>query len=118
MKTRAQLRELAPVPLLVKRGFLTATDLQSQACEVLNLLGKESFEDPLGISFAAHRSSLEENITALQETWAACVRVTAIPLDAAPYSHRALEDLARTLPSRARRPQAFAEFQTLFAETG
>lgn len=106
------------MPLLVKRGFLTATDLHSQACEVLNLLGKESFKDPLGISFAARRSNLEENVTAPQETWATCVRTTASPLDAAPYSHRALEDLARTLPSKAREPQTFAEFQTLFAETG
>lgn len=118
MKTRAQLRELAPVPLLVKLGFLIATDLQSQACEVLNLLGKESFEDPLGISFAARRSNCEEKVTVLQEAWAACVRATASVLEAAPYSRKALKDLARTLSSRAYDPQAFAEFQTLFAETG
>ncbi|MFS0216448.1 HigA family addiction module antitoxin [Corynebacterium striatum] len=118
VKTRAQLRELAPVPLLVKRGYITATDVQSQAYEVLNLFGKRSFEDPSGISFAARRSNHEENVTVLQEAWAACVRATASALDAAPYSRKALEDLARTLSSRARDPQAFAEFQTLFAEVG
>ena len=76
MKTRAQLRELAPVSLLAKRGYITATDVQGQAREVLNLFGKESFEDPLGISFAARRSNHEENVTVLQEAWAACVRAT------------------------------------------
>ena len=97
VKTRAQLRELAPVSLLTKRGYITATDVQVQAREVLNLFGKESFEDPLGISFAARRSNHEENVTVLQEAWAACVRATASALDAAPYSREALEDLARTL---------------------
>lgn len=118
VKTRAQLRELAPVSLLVKRGYITATDVQSQACEVLNLFGKKSFEDPLGISFAARRSNCEEKVTVLQEAWAACVRATASVLEAAPYSRKALEDLARTLSSKACDPQAFAEFQTLFAEVG
>lgn len=85
---------------------------------MLNLFGKRSFEDPSGISFTARRSNHEENVTVLQEAWAACVRATASALDAAPYSRKALEDLARTLSSRARDPQAFAEFQTLFAEVG
>lgn len=118
VKTRAQLREIAPVSLLAKRGYITATDVQSQACEVLHLFGKKSFEDPLGISFAARRSNREESVTVLQEAWAACVRATAGLLDAAPYSRKALENLARTLSNRACAPQAFAEFQTLFAEVG
>lgn len=118
VRTRAKLRELAPVSLLVKRGYITATDVQSQACEVLNLFGKKSFEDPLGISFAARRSNREEKVTVLQEAWAACVRATASVLDAAPYSRKALEELARTLSSRACDPRAFAEFQTLFASAG
>lgn len=118
VKTRAQLRELAPVSLLVNRGYITSTDVQGQAREVLNLFGKDSFEDPLGISFAARRSNGEENVTVLQEAWAACVRASASALDAAPYSREALEDLAKTLSGRARDPQAFADFQALFAEVG
>lgn len=118
VRIRAQLRELAPVSLLAKRGYITATDAQEQAREVLNLFGKEYFEDPLGISFATRRSNHEEDVTVLQEAWAACVRATANALDAAPYSREALEDLARTLSSRARDPQAFAEFQALFAQVG
>ena len=118
VKTRAQLRKLAPVSLLVKRGYITATDVQGQAREVLNLFAKKSFDDPSGIRFVARRSNQEENVTLVQEAWAACVRATASALDAAPYSRKALEDLARTLSSRARNPQAFAEFQALFAEAG
>ncbi|WP_235840463.1 hypothetical protein [Corynebacterium yudongzhengii] len=118
MKTRAQLRELTPVSLLAKRGYITATDVQGQAREVLSSFGKECFEDPSGISFAARRSNHEESITVLQEAWAACVRATASALDATPYSRETLKDLARTLPSRARAPQAFAEFQSLSAKAG
>lgn len=118
VKTRAQLRELAPVSLLAKRGYLTSTDVEGQAREVLNLFGKDSFDDPSGISFAARRSNGEENLTILQEAWAACVKASASALDAAPYSREALEELAKTLSSRARDPQALSDFQALFAEVG
>ncbi|MFL0448320.1 HigA family addiction module antitoxin [Corynebacterium xerosis] len=118
VKTRAQLRELAPVSVLAKRGYITSTDVEGQSREVLNLFGKGSFDDPPAISFAARRSNGDENVTVLQEAWAACVRASASALDAAPYSQEALEDLARTLSSRARDPRAFAGFQSLFAEVG
>ena len=39
-------------------------------------------------------------------------------MDAAPYSREAFEDLAKTLSSRARNPQTFADFQVLFADVG
>ncbi|MCQ9351724.1 HigA family addiction module antitoxin [Corynebacterium sp. 153RC1] len=118
VKTRARLRELAPISLLAKRGYITATDVEEQAREVLDLFGKESFADPMGISFAARRSNQEEKVTIFQEAWAACVRATAKTLDAAPYSRETLEGIAQTLSRKARDPQAFAEFQTLFAQAG
>ncbi len=118
VKTRAQLQELAPVSLLTKRGYIKSTDPEGQTQEVLKLFGKDSFEGPSALNFAARRSNDEENVTSLQAAWAACVRASAASLDAAPYSPSALEELAGTLSRRARDPQAFSDFQALFAEAG
>lgn len=118
VKTRAQLRGLAPVSLLVQRGYIRSSDLEGQSREVLNLFGKTSFDAPPTMRFVARRSNGEEDVTILQEAWAACVSVSARALDSAPFSQEALEDLAWTLSGRVRDPQAFATFQSLFAEVG
>ncbi|BAU97290.1 HTH-type transcriptional regulator [Corynebacterium suranareeae] len=118
VKTRAQLQDLAPVSLLAKRGFITSTDLEVQKRQVLSLFGKSSFDDPSAIGFAARRSNGDEDFTALQHSWAACVKAVAKELDAAAFSRDLLHDLAKTLSKRMREPKAFAEFQSLFATVG
>ncbi|MDN5705937.1 MAG: HigA family addiction module antitoxin [Corynebacterium casei] len=118
VRIRAQIRDLAPISHLVKRGFVRSKDPTDQAKEVLNLFGKSSFEDPSPTKFVARRSNNEESITVLQESWAACVRASAERLEVSTYSPKALRELAETLSARTKDPNAFAEFQKVFAEVG
>lgn len=118
VKTRAELRSLAPVSLLIKRGYIKSEDAESQTREVLQLYGKESFDDPSSIRFAARRSNCDEEVTGLQDAWVACVRANAQSLNVESYSKAALEELAQTISQRAADPAAFAEFQDLFAQVG
>jgi HTH-type transcriptional regulator / antitoxin HigA len=118
VKTRADLRGLAPVSLLAKRGYVKATDLEDQSREVLKLFGMQSFENSPAIRLAARRSNDGEKVTVIRQGWVACVRASAGALKVPPYSKKALEDLAVTLSSRARDPEAFTDFQSLFAEAG
>ncbi|NLI84498.1 MAG: HigA family addiction module antidote protein [Propionibacterium sp.] len=118
VKTRARLRELAPVPLLVKRGFITATDPEGQSREVLRLFGMQSFDEELTIRFAARRSNPDEAVNVLQRAWVACVKASAQALEVSPYTRDGLEKLAEQLSGRARKPEEFSAFQALFAEVG
>ncbi|CAN5226999.1 HigA family addiction module antitoxin [soil metagenome] len=118
VKTRARLRELAPVSLLRKRGFITATDPAGQSQEVLHLFGMRSLDEELTIRFAARRSNLDESVTVLQQTWVACVKASAHELNVEPYSRDGLRTLAEQLSERARNPEEFSTFQASFAEVG
>lgn len=118
VETRARLRDLVPVPLLVQRGIVTSSDLEGRVREVLDLLGMESLEDEPAIEFAARRSDGDESGTMLQRAWVACVRMAASGLEVAEYSEEAFDGLARTLSSSAREVDALGEFQRLFAEVG
>lgn len=118
VRTRARLHEIAPVSLLVKRGFITSTDLDGQAREVLHLLDMESLDDEPDIEFAARRSNPDESANTLQFTWVACVVATARQLEAAPYSRDRFETLAKGLSGLTRDPRAFEHLQSLFADVG
>lgn len=118
VETRARLRDLAPVSLLAKRGFIAATDLEGKSREVLDLYGMQSLEDEPDIRFVARRSNGDEKVTVLQQAWVACVRKIAGALTAAKYSPNDFSELAREISGMVRDPRAFAEFQSLFAEVG
>lgn len=118
VKTRARLRELAPVALLRKRGFITASDPTGQSKEVLQLFGMQSLEEEPTVRFAARRSNTGEAVTVLQQAWVACVKASARKLKVAPYSRDRLRELAEQLSKKARNPEEFATFQTSFAEVG
>lgn len=119
VRVRAQMHQLAPVSLLVQRGFITDTaDVHQQQTEVLALFGMKSFDDSPTFRFAARRSNVTERASGLQETWAACVRATAHSLSVAQFDEPGLRQLARQLSSLARTPSAVAEFQQLFANVG
>lgn len=118
VKTRARLRELAPVTLLRKRGFITASDPDGQSKEILHLFGMQSLDEKPAVRFAARRSNPDEAVTVLQQAWVACVKASARELEVASYSRDRLRGLAEQLSERARNPEEFADFQTAFAEVG
>src|SRR5690606_2547700 len=94
VKTRAKLRALAPIALLKKRGFVTASDPDGQSREILHLFEMQSLEDSPTVRFAARRSNTDEAVTVLQQAWVACVKASARELQVAPYSRDRLRDLA------------------------
>jgi HTH-type transcriptional regulator/antitoxin HigA len=118
VKTRAALRELAPVALLRKRGYITAPDPDGQSKEVLRLFGMQSLEEEPTVRLAARRSNPDKAVTVLQQAWVACVKAGARELEVASYSRDRLRELAERLSERARNPEEFAAFQALFAEVG
>lgn len=118
VKVRAALRRLAPVPLLVKRGFLSASAPEEQERELLRLFEIERLSDDPAISFVARRSNSDEAVNVIQRAWVACLKASAQGLDAGPYSRLALRQLAGQLTSMARDPEAFVSFQALFAQVG
>lgn len=118
VKTRAKLREIAPIPLLKKRGFITATDLAGQSQEVADLFGIKNLDEKPAMRFAARRSNFDESVTVLQRAWVACLKASAAKLSVAPYSQDGLRKLAEQLSEKTRDPRAVATFQTLFAQVG
>ncbi len=118
VKTRARLRELAPITLLRKRGFITASDPAGQSKEVLHLFGMQNLEQEPTVRFAARRSNTDEAVSVVQRAWVACVKTTARELEVAPYSPDRLQELAEQLSKRARNPEEFSAFQAAFAEAG
>ena len=118
VKIRARMREIAPVTLLRKRGFITASDPDGQSKEILQLFGMQSLDENPSVRFAARRSNPDEAVTMLQKAWVACVKASARELEVASYSPDRLRGLAEQLSERARNPEEFAAFQALFAEVG
>lgn len=116
--SRARLRTVAPVSLLVNRGFVTATDLEGQSREVLGLLGMTSFDDTPSIEFAARRSNSEEDVTGLQRAWVSCVKRRAQERVVEPYSSSSLNDAARGLSGMSRDPEVFVDFPNVLAQAG
>lgn len=116
--TRARLRELAPISLLRKRGYLSASDPQTQSHEILDLFGMRSLDEDPAVSFAARRSNPDEDVTMLQRTWVACVRANARELDVPPFSPERFRKLVEQLSTEAQDPETFAHFQEDFAAVG
>ncbi|NLG45850.1 HigA family addiction module antitoxin [Gordonia sp. (in: high G+C Gram-positive bacteria)] len=118
IQLRAKMHELAPVALLVQRGFMTPNDVNQQAREVMDLFEISSIDEAPRFQFAARRSNTAERTTGLQQAWAACVRSVAKKLPVARFNHEALQHLAGNLSRLARDPSSFANFQSMFAEVG
>ncbi|MGO1183591.1 MAG: HigA family addiction module antitoxin [Micrococcaceae bacterium] len=118
VKVRARLRELAPVALLKKRGYIGASDPAEQSKEVLELLGMHSLEEEPAIQFAARRSNSDEAVSVMQRAWVACVMAGSREFEVGEYSPDLLRDVAERLSTRARHPEEFADFQAAFAEAG
>ncbi|MCJ1701974.1 HigA family addiction module antitoxin [Rathayibacter festucae] len=118
VRVRARLKELAPISILVKRGFITSSRLEEQAEQLAQLYGMPSIEGEPDLQIAARRTNENEQLSATQRAWVACVRAVARRKTVAEYSEEALKSLAVRL-SRAVRDEAdFATLPELFAECG
>jgi HTH-type transcriptional regulator / antitoxin HigA len=77
VRRRARLNDKGPIQLLKKRGFLTAVTLDALEAEIKELFELDSLDDEPGFAAAAKRANQNEDITALQRAWVACVRKEA-----------------------------------------
>lgn len=115
---RAKLREIAPVGLLQKKGFITSDDVDEQEAEILDLFGKPRLEQPSDLKFAARRSNIDESISMLQETWVACVRKIARNLVCEPYDESSFRKFAESCSIITSNPARFSDLQAMAAECG
>ncbi|WP_263055107.1 HigA family addiction module antitoxin [Curtobacterium sp. RIT-PI-V] len=118
VRVRARLKELAPLSVLVRRGFINADNIHDQADELRNLYGMESLDDQPIQQIAARRSNPSEELSANQLAWTACARFLAAEQMVAKYSQEALESLGLRLSQELRQVDAFSGLPELFAHCG
>lgn len=118
VRVRARLKELAPISILVKRGFIASSRLEEQVEQLIHLYGMPSLESEPDLQIAARRSNQKDELSATQLAWVACVRQMARGREVAAYSKESLESLAARLSKVVRDETAFATLPGLFAECG
>lgn len=118
VERRARMRSVAPVNLLVKRGFVRKEPITAQEQDIRALLGPNALGGDPDIRFAARRSNESESTTVTQRSWAACVRSAARDLSVSQYDADALRALATSLSHRLEEPEDLGSFQDLFANVG
>ncbi|THJ64731.1 addiction module antidote protein, HigA family [Arthrobacter echini] len=118
VRTRARMRELAPISTLVKRGFITSCSLSDQAEQLRLLYRMESLEDEPSLQLAARRVNQDEKLSPTQLAWVACVQSLAEKRTSVDYSHTRLLDLATRLSQEAKDPETFKTLPALFSECG
>lgn len=118
VRTRARIKDLAPVSILKQRNIIRGESTTDQARELERLYGLDDiFSDP-EIMVAARRSKADDRVSGTQLAWIACVRQRAVERNAKEYDRDALQKLARNLTREIRAPGDFARLPTLFAEVG
>ncbi|MDO5670710.1 MAG: HigA family addiction module antitoxin [Corynebacterium sp.] len=118
VRTRARLRELAPVRELQKRGIISDGSLEEQVRDIQNLLGMQALDDSPALAFAARRSNGEDDVTPVQRAWVACVRQIAAQLPTTNYNQAAFAATVRGLSSQVQDPRGLVTFQEQFAGAG
>lgn len=118
VRLRARLKELAPIPILVKRGFIASTTPAEQASELQTLYGMSSLEDDPAILVAARRSKAAEQVSSTQVAWVACVRSVAAQRKSEKFNPTELSRLAGELTRIVKAPKDLAKLPALFAAVG
>lgn len=118
VRLRARLKELAPVAVLVKRGYLTPSDPTIQASELLDLYKMSSLEDEPSLALAARRNNLSNRLTPTQLAWTAVAREVASSAGVGTFSQTELVQLAQGLSATLRSPDDFLDLPTRLADVG
>lgn len=118
VRLRARLAELAPIRVLLNRGFIRGSTPQEQRVEIEALYDIASIDDEPDFAVAARRSSPNSTLSSHQLAWIACVRHRAEGLPRSPYDKRALAELGRHLTRYVTAPADMAGVPALFAAVG
>jgi HTH-type transcriptional regulator/antitoxin HigA len=119
VRRRARLNELAPMPVLLKRGIIRGRTLDDQEAEIMELYELKDISDDPGFVLAARRSNPSEVLSTLQVAWVAGVRRTArARKPSVPYSAAELARLATELPRILTTPDRFRDLPGILAQVG
>ena len=118
VRLRARMKDLAPIPLLVSRGYIVSDDVHEQAHELMRLIGIDDIEDDPDLVLAARRSNVQQVLTPVQRGWVAAVRASAKNVEVAAFSESGLVELAGQLSNLASRPSGFEDLPERFAQVG
>lgn len=119
VRLRAKLKEVAPIELLKKRGFLTGATPKELQAELLLLFEIDSLDDEPAFSTAARRANKDEDLSVLQRAWFASARKRAREHPPTrKYSPKDLKKLARSLSRTLRTSEDFEDLPERFREVG
>lgn len=118
VRIRARLKELAPISVLLKRGFIKETNPRGQARELQRLYGMQDIHDEPDFALAARRGNASERLTPTQMAWVACVRARAASISVKPYSKTGLIDLAGRLSHVLKEAVQFQFLPAAFSAVG
>lgn len=118
VRLRAQLKNVGPMAVLVKRGFIRSTTPHEQEKEICELYGITSIDEEPKFAIAARRTDNSERLTPTQTAWTACVRSRAAAQEVAEYQPHGLAELAQSLPQRLNSADRFTDLPQQFAAVG
>jgi HTH-type transcriptional regulator/antitoxin HigA len=117
---KRRLREIAPIPALRARGYISdTTDPHVQALDVAKLYRVGHIYEDASFALAARRSQRSKPISGAQLAWIACVRQRGELIEVAEFDRDKLRALASDLPRRLRHgPSAVHELGGWLAACG
>jgi HTH-type transcriptional regulator/antitoxin HigA len=118
VRLRARLKELAPIAVLRKHGFISSDTPHGQAKELMRLYKIKDIYADTEMLVATRRTKAQETLSSTQLAWIACVRHKAEGMRAAPYDPTKLKRLAESLTHRITSPADFLTLPAALAEAG
>lgn len=118
VRLRARLKELAPIAVLRRHGFVIGDTPREQARELCELYRIDDIYDEPGILVAARRAKSDDTVSSTQAAWIACVRHRAELTQIGKFSRVGLERLAERLTRLIKTADDFLNLPSMFADVG
>lgn len=118
IQRRARLYDLAPVPLLRKRGVIAEGSLEETEAQIIQLFELPTIDDEPEFNAVARRSNEHEETTKLQRAWLAVIKNEARSQQLPAFDPEGFATFARRISQMVATPAAFASFPEQFREHG
>jgi len=117
VERRARLQSMYPIREMIKRGWLTDTNIELLEVQVMRFFRKNSLDEVLGLAHAAKKADYSET---KPEQWAWLYRVHQIASEmvVSPYSARRLQDVVSELHKMTFDPEEIRHVPRVLAECG
>lgn len=118
VRLRSRMKEIAPVTVLVRRGYIKSIQIHEQAEELRKLYKMEKLTDTPSQQIAARRSNHRDQLSPTQLAWVACAQAQAETKKTAQFTSEGLEKLAPKLSQLVSDAGTFNRLPMLFADCG